>query len=192
MNPSKLYDELWANALRSGREAFGDLELSVLFLQQTGVLKEELSVNLRSSVKMNVDSDRTGAFLSGGLDSSTICGLMTELSDKPPQVFSVGFDQESYNEMRYAEIAAKHFGLDLHKVSVTADDTVDRLEEIFSAYDQPFGNSSVVPTYLCARAAKMAGADVLLAGDGGDELFAGNLRYAKQKLFEKYYLQLDR
>lgn len=149
-------------------------------------LKNELIVNLADAVKWTANGSRTGAFLSGGLDSSTVCGILQQQSSEPVQTFSVGFSDEEYNELDFARIAVQHFGLKHHPIVATAEDTADRLEEIFAAFDEPFGNSSVVPTYLCALAAAESGVDILLAGDGGDELFAGNVRYAKQKLFQLY------
>jgi asparagine synthase (glutamine-hydrolysing) len=127
------------------------------------------------------------AFLSGGLDSSTVSGLLDDSQDGDVHAFSVGFEAEGYDEMEYARTAAAHFSLRHHEYYVTPRDVVEAIPDIAAAYDEPFGNSSVVPTYYCARAAKAAGHDIMLAGDGGDELFAGNTRYAKQKLFELYF-----
>jgi asparagine synthase (glutamine-hydrolysing) len=129
----------------------------------------------------------TGAFLSGGLDSSTVAGLMAR---RPGSVvarsFSMGFDADGYDEMRYARIAAGHFGLEGHEHYMTPDEVLELAPPLLAATDEPFGNSSVAATYRCAILARDAGASRLLAGDGGDELFAGNSRYAKQLLFERY------
>ena len=88
--------------------------------------------------------------------------------------------------MDYARLAARHFGLDHQTYYVTPDDVVDSVPRIAAAYDQPFGNASAVPTYFCARLAREHGVGLLLAGDGGDELFGGNTRYAKQQQFAYY------
>ena len=88
--------------------------------------------------------------------------------------------------MAYARIAARHFGANHHEYYVTPADIVSSVPKLAASYDQPFGNSSVVPAYHCALMARHAGIDKILAGDGGDELFGGNTRYAKQRIFEVY------
>ena len=136
--------------------------------------------------------DPTGAFLSGGLDSSTVAGLMARrLAPGGARSFSIGFDAEGYDEMRYARIAARHFGLDAREHYMTPDEVLALAPPLLAATDEPFGNSSLAATYRCAMLARDAGVSCLLAGDGGDELFAGNSRYAKQLLFERY-LRLPR
>jgi len=133
------------------------------------------------SVKTNVDNiEKTGAFLSGGLDSSTVSGLLQELSDKPVSTFSIGFDEHGFDEIEYAKIAAKHFSTDYHEHYVTPEDVFEAIPVIASSYSEPFGNSSAVPTYRCAKLAASAGVKKILAGDGGDELFGGNERYRTQ------------
>ncbi len=129
---------------------------------------------------------QTGCFLSGGLDSSTVAGVLNEQTEGPAAAFTIGFAQEGYDEIGYARIATEHFGLDLHDYYITADDVESAFGEVARAYDEPFGNSSAVPTLICARLAAENGRTTLLAGDGGDELFAGNERYATQKLFGFY------
>jgi len=151
--------------------------------------KNRLRHNLTQSVKRAISgTDNVGAFLSGGLDSSTVTGILSERSNIKPRAFSIGFDAEGYDEMAYARITAKHFGVELNEYYVTPEDVVDSLPLIATSYDEPFGNSSALPAWFCAKLAKDNGIDLLLAGDGGDELFAGNERYAKQKLFEIYGL----
>ncbi|HED39453.1 MAG TPA: asparagine synthase (glutamine-hydrolyzing) [Chromatiales bacterium] len=149
-------------------------------------LKEELMDVLRASVKRNAANGMTGSFLSGGTDSSTVSGMLAEISDSPPPCYSIGFASEGYDEIAYARIAAKHFGNVINEYYVTPDDIVDAIPKIARAYDEPFGNSSAVPTYYCAQLARENGTRLLLAGDGGDELFAGNARYATQKIFDLY------
>jgi asparagine synthase (glutamine-hydrolysing) len=128
-----------------------------------------------------------GTFLSGGTDSSTVTGLLSELCGKPPKTYSIGFAADGFDEMEYARITARHFAADAHEYYVTPQDVVDAIPLIAQAYDEPFGNSSAVPTYFCARMARADGVRVMLAGDGGDEIFGGNVRYAKQKVFESYW-----
>jgi asparagine synthase (glutamine-hydrolysing) len=133
-----------------------------------------------------VDSGNPGCFLSGGTDSSTVAGLVGRVTGRPARTFSIGFDAQGYDEMAYARIAARHFRTEHHEHYVTPDELVDAIPAVAAHYDQPFGNSSAVPAYLCARVAADAGIDCLLAGDGGDELFGGNTRYAKQQVFALY------
>ena len=141
---------------------------------------------LRESVARDATSARVGSFLSGGTDSSTIAGLLGEVTGARIPTFSIGFDVEGYDEMAYARIAARHFRTDHNEHYVSPSDLVSGIPLVAAQYDQPFGNSSVVPAYYCAKAARDSGVDVLLAGDGGDELFGGNSRYAKQQLFGFY------
>ncbi|MBN1378889.1 MAG: asparagine synthase C-terminal domain-containing protein, partial [Gammaproteobacteria bacterium] len=130
---------------------------------------------------------KTGAFLSGGLDSSTVAGSLSEVFPGAAKTFSIGFPVEGYDEIKYARIAADRFKTQAHEYYVTPDDTVAAIPKIAAYYDEPFGNSSALAAYYCAKMAGENGIKVLLAGDGGDELFAGNERYAKQLLFDKYY-----
>ena len=141
---------------------------------------------LRESVRTASARGSVGAFLSGGTDSSTIAGLLGEVSGAPARTYSIGFDAAGYDEMEYARIAARHFGTNHHECYVSPDDVVAAIPQIAAVHDQPFGNSSAVPTFYCAKLAKADGIDTLLGGDGGDELFGGNTRYAKQYLYSLY------
>ena len=155
--------------------------------QSVSSLSLELKEQLKQSVSDAVsDYATTGAFLSGGLDSSTVTGILSEVSDQQARAYSIGFSAEGYDEMAYARITAKHFGVDLREYYVTPEDVVEALPKVATSYDEPFGNSSALPAYFCAKLAAEDGITRLLAGDGGDELFAGNERYAKQKVFEAY------
>lgn len=141
---------------------------------------------LRNAVKTAADGASCGAFLSGGTDSSTVAGLLGSVTGAPAKTYSIGFAVPGYDEMDYARIASRHFGTEHHEYYVTADDVVEALPAIAAAYDQPFGNASAVAAFYCARLAKSDGVSRLLAGDGGDELFGGNSRYAKQYLLSFY------
>ena len=150
-------------------------------------LEAELKTTLKASVARSMEGEKAiGAFLSGGLDSSTVVGMMSELVDDQGQAFSIGFSAQGYDEMEYARITAQHFGVHLNEYYVTPEDVVKALPIIATSFDEPFGNSSALPAYFCAKMAKECGVKRLLAGDGGDELFAGNERYAKQNIFENY------
>ncbi len=147
---------------------------------------EELMRHLRMAVSRATDGSRVGAFLSGGLDSSTVAGLLAELQPGEADTFSIGFDEREYDETPYARTAAKHFGNRPHEYYVTPEDVVRMVPRIAHAYEEPFGNSSALPAYFCAQMAADAGIERLLGGDGGDELFAGNRRYATQGVFEHW------
>jgi len=141
---------------------------------------------LRESVARAKGDDDVAAFLSGGTDSSTVCGVLKELTS-PVKTFSIGFDSDGFDEMEYARLAGKRFGLEMTEYYVKPADIVEAIPIIASHYDEPFANESAVPTYFCARLAAEQGFKVMLAGDGGDEIFGGNERYAKQKVFERYH-----
>jgi asparagine synthase (glutamine-hydrolysing) len=153
-----------------------------------GDAKQEFRELLRTAVTSSSESSSTASFLSGGTDSSTVVGVLSEIEKEPVHTFSIGFDAQGFDEMEYARCAATAFKCVGHEYYLKPSDIVDALPVIASAYDEPFGNSSAVPTYFCAKLAKEAGFTRILAGDGGDEIFGGNARYAKQKLFEAYFV----
>jgi asparagine synthase (glutamine-hydrolysing) len=133
------------------------------------------------------DATALGCFLSGGTDSSTVSGMLGRVAGGAPvRTFSIGFDAQGYDEISYARLAARHFATSHHEYYVTPGDVADAVASIASAHDQPLGNASVVPAYYCARLAREHGIERMLAGDGGDELFGGNERYATQALFSYY------
>ncbi|MHA1113156.1 MAG: asparagine synthetase B family protein [Alphaproteobacteria bacterium] len=152
-------------------------------------LAAELRGTMRDAVRRaagNEETDQIGCFLSGGIDSSTITGLLGEVRAAPPKAFTIGFDVSDFNEADFARAAARHFGARLSEYFVTPDDVVDLVPRLAGIYDEPFGNASAVAVYYCARLAAEHGVRRLLAGDGGDEVFAGNKRYATQRIFALY------
>ncbi len=154
--------------------------------RNVAVLKDEFVGLLKSAVEDAAAGAVSGAFLSGGTDSSTVSGMLARAGTGPAQTFSIGFDVAGYDEMEYARIAAGHFACEHHAYYVTPADVVAAVPMIAAAYDQPFGNASAVPTYYCAKLAREHGVERLLAGDGGDELFGGNERYGKHYLLGLY------
>jgi asparagine synthase (glutamine-hydrolysing) len=152
------------------------------------LIRETVERSVRSYLDSRVcDDSEVGAFLSGGTDSSTLVGLITKLSGSRIKTFSVGFTEELYNEIEYARIAAARYHAWAHEHFVSADQALSALPLLAAQFDEPFGNSSAIPTYFCLRTAKAAGIKLMFAGDGGDELFAGNERYVT----EKYFLPFD-
>jgi asparagine synthase (glutamine-hydrolysing) len=148
-------------------------------------LREQVLPTIAGAIERCEPGERTGTFLSGGLDSSTVTGLFAKRSGGA-NAFSVGFGVDEFNELSYARIAAGRFGCKHNIYEVTPGDIVELTPKIAAAYDEPFGNSSAVPTLCCARFAQSRGMDHLLAGDGGDEIFGGNSRYVRHKIFELY------
>ena len=152
-------------------------------------LAAQLKARISESVGRYIPSDtrRWGNFLSGGTDSSSIAGLMSRSSAARVKSFSIGFAEEGFDELEYAQLAARRFELDAHTLKVSADDTLSAIPRLVRAFDEPIGNSSAIPTYYCANLAKQNGVDVLIAGDGGDEIFGGNERYLKDAIFGRFY-----
>ncbi len=149
--------------------------------------RQELFLSaLKGAVAEQVGNESIGCYLSGGTDSSTVTGMVTQVTGRPAKTFSIGFDAAGYDEMEYARIAARHYGSDHHEYYITPADLVERIPQVAAWFDQPFGNSSALPAFFCAKAAREAGVTRMLAGDGGDELFGGNSRYASDKLFTAY------
>jgi asparagine synthase (glutamine-hydrolysing) len=141
---------------------------------------------LQESVAAQLDGTKAACFLSGGTDSSTVAGMIGLATGAPAATYSIGFQAEGYDEMAFARLTARHFKTEHHEYYVTPDDLVAGIPAVAAHYDQPFGNSSALPAYYCARMAHDDGVSRLLAGDGGDELFGGNTRYAKQRVFGAY------
>ena len=139
---------------------------------------------IEHAVKKHAEG-KVGAFLSGGLDSSSVAGMLAR-HEEEAKTFSIGFTIKGYDETEYAKITAKHFGTKHEVLYLEADEAAEEFVRVAQYFDEPFGNSSAMATYFCAKFAKSYGIERLLAGDGGDELFAGNDRYAKQKIFEIY------
>jgi asparagine synthase (glutamine-hydrolysing) len=139
---------------------------------------EELDSLLRESVALRQIADvPLGAFLSGGIDSSAVAAYMVETSPRPPVTISVGFDHAAYDELAHAKRVAEHLGCEFHPRTVTPD-IVSLLPKLAWHFDEPFADSSAVPTYYVSKAAREL-VTVALSGDGGDEMWAG---YARHKV----------
>jgi asparagine synthase (glutamine-hydrolysing) len=137
---------------------------------------EELRELLDEAVRVRLVADvPLGAFLSGGVDSSAVVGLMARNSDRPVKTFSIGFNEDSYDELKYARVAARHFQTEHHEFVVTPD-ICSVVDELAWHFDEPFADPSAIPTYVVSKLAR-SHVKVVLSGDGGDELFAGYTRY---------------
>lgn len=147
---------------------------------------ERLRELLTESVKIRLMSEvPLGAMLSGGLDSSTVVGLMSRLMDRPVKTFSIGFAEKDFSELTHARRVAEHFKTDHHEL-VVKPQAVEMAERLMGFFDEPFGDPSAIPTYLVSQLAR-GSVTVALSGDGGDEVFAGYERYAearRQQVFD--------
>jgi asparagine synthase (glutamine-hydrolysing) len=150
----------------------------------------EMHQMVRAGVERTLRGMRTkeaGAFLSGGTDSSTVLGLASGVTGERVNAFSIGFDDAKYNELHYAEVAARHFGANHYTRIIRPDEALDAVLRIAQTYDEPFGNNSAIGTLFCATLARECGVYRLLAGDGGDEIFGGNERYVSDRVYALYH-----
>ena len=158
--------------------------------------ESEAAANLHASVEDSVrfalssgspDISEVGAFLSGGTDSSTVLGLLSKTAGECIKSFSVGFEEAAYNEIHYARVAANHFKSKAYEYFVRPTEALQAIPDLAAIYDEPFSNSSAIPTFFCLKMAREAGVKVMFAGDGGDELYGGNERYVTEKVFTLYH-----
>ena len=165
---------------------------------QNGHVSEEeytrqLESLLRESVRMHLMSDVPyGAFLSGGVDSSTVVALMSQFMDQPVKTFSVGFegDGEEFSELPYARLVAKRYQTDHHEVMVGSQDFVNLSEKVIWHLDQPIADEASLANYMVAELASHH-VKMVLTGEGGDELFAGYARYAGER-FSPFFKKVPR
>ena len=174
------------NAERRAREARKD-PLQMSFIEAA----DELESRLRRSVRLHMQSDVPyGAFLSGGVDSSTIVALMQSESARLVKTFSIGFADKSHDESCHARSVAEHLGTNHHELILDEDDALALIPEVASYYDEPFADGSSIPTFLVSKFAREH-VTVCLSGDGGDELFGGYPRYFWASRIERWRKRLS-
>ena len=145
--------------------------------KDSAAVVDQLETLLTSAVSAQLMGDvPVGAFLSGGIDSSTVAAVMQKLSTQAIKTFSIGFEDQNYDEMPYAAAIAQHLGTDHHELRVSTADVTNTVPQLSTVYDEPFADSSQIPTLLVSQLAKRH-VSVSLSGDAGDELFAGYNRY---------------
>jgi asparagine synthase (glutamine-hydrolysing) len=154
--------------------------------------EREWTLKLRDEMRLAVhrhaegcSPEKTGAYLSGGTDSSSVVAFLSERLS-PTNTFSIAFPEARYDEIGFARTTAGRFKTKHHERELQPRDALEMIPRIAQHYDEPFANASAIAAYFCARMARENGVDTLLAGDGGDEIFAGNERYAADRNFALY------
>jgi asparagine synthase (glutamine-hydrolysing) len=175
----------WKNGeIKTERYWLPDFNKKIKISEQEA--EEETLRILREATKMRMISEvPLGAFLSGGVDSSAVVALMAEESSAPVKTFSIGFEEEDFSELKYAQRVAEHVGAEHHEFIVKPD-ALEVLPTLVEHYGEPFADSSAIPTFYVAKETRKY-VTVALNGDGGDESFAGYERHAAMRLAETYY-----
>lgn len=166
------------------QHAYASLDFGPKWTDDENTLIERLEAELDEAVRVRLISDVPfGAFLSGGLDSSVVCALMNRHLSSPLKTFSIGFEEAAFDELPDARRVATHLGTEHHEL-VVKPDAAELLESLAWYFDEPFGDSSAIPTYLVSRLAAQH-VKMVLSGDGGDELFAGYSRYQRYQRLQR-------
>jgi len=159
------------------KKQYWDISFKSISTKSQQEISEELLCQLRESTQQRMISDvPLGAFLSGGVDSSAVVALMSQSSSKPVTTCSIGFDSKKFDEVQYAKIIADQFSTDHHELTVK-ENVASHIEEIVGYFDEPFADPSLIPTYYVSKLARQK-VTVAVAGDGGDENFAGYEKYS--------------
>lgn len=170
----------WENG-KAVVSCYWDIEYKPDYSVSERDLLEETERLLEESIKIRLVSDvPLGAFLSGGIDSSLVVALMARNMGKPVKTFSIGFDEKKYNELPYARLVAQKYGTEHHE-EIVRPDAEEVIPHLIRMFDEPFADSSAIPTYYVSRLARRH-VTVALSGDGGDEMFGGYDRYLDSDL----------
>jgi asparagine synthase (glutamine-hydrolysing) len=165
-------------------ERYWDLPFTPTSTDDEATATERVAALVRDAVQVRLMSEvPLGAFLSGGIDSSLVVGLMSQVMSQPVKTFSIGFEEEDYSELPYARRIAEHFGTDHHEFCVRAD-LISVLPELVWDYDEPFADASMLPTYYVSKLAREH-VTVALTGDGGDEIFGGYTPYRREYVIDR-------
>ena len=144
---------------------------------------------LKQSIKGQSIADvPLGTFLSGGIDSSLITSLLQSESKRKVKTFTIGFEDENFNEAPFANEVAKYLGTDHSEIYLTSKDVQNLIPNLNSIYSEPFADPSQIPTHLLCREVRNSGLKIALSGDGGDELFGGYNRYFLEKIYGKEWI----
>jgi len=184
LKPSQ-YFELDLNSWQLKENNYWNLnyKINYKYTEQDWIKKLEFKFN--EVIKLHKVSDvPIGSFLSGGIDSSGVTAFLANNSNKPINTFSIGFHEEKYNELNYAREVSKRYGTN-HYEEIVEPKSIELIPEIVNGFDEPFADSSAIPTYLVSKFASKH-VKVIMSGDGGDELFAGYKLYKKMMLVNKY------
>jgi asparagine synthase (glutamine-hydrolysing) len=159
---------------------YWEIQFEPDYLKTEAQWSQEIEECLSETVKLHMISDvPLGAFLSGGIDSSSVVAMMARNSSRPIKTFSIGFKEQKFDELIYADEIAKKYGCEHHELIVEPE-SISLLPKLVNAYDEPYADSSAIPTYYVSKMAR-ENVTVALSGDGGDELFAGYDSYARYK-----------
>jgi len=190
--PSGCYAFLKENKLEIQSYWQPEDKINSTFISDEAEAKKQLKQLLNSSVKYRMISDVPfGTFLSGGIDSSLVTAIAQANSEQPINTFSIGFNESKHNESSYAQAVAKHLGTRHHEFTVTENDALQLLDKMTDAYDEPFADSSAIPTMLVSKLARQH-VTMTLSGDGGDELFHGYGSYLWAKRLAHPLVQIFR
>lgn len=185
LEPGKLL--MWENG-RVTHKQYWDLEYAEDKFSNVEEAAREVREGIRAAVFRTAEGcspDATGAYLSGGTDSSSVVAYLSEWH-KPAKSFTIFFNEGQYSEIEFARTTAQHFNTQHYEQCLKPEDALEVIAGLNRYYDEPFANSSAIGGFHCARLARQNGVSTLLAGDGGDELFGGNARYADDKRFSLY------
>lgn len=193
---AKMYSGYWLKISKKGLEENMYWDIQACLKKESLKNEEEASIQLKnllqSSVKYRMISDvPLGVFLSGGIDSSLVAALAQEQSQMPIKTFSIGFEEERYNEAPFAKKVASHLQTQHNELIVSTKQAKELIPSLIDIYDEPFADSSAVPTLLVSEFAKKQ-VSVVLGGDGGDELFLGYGMYQWAKRLKNPILRLFR